>query len=114
MLFAGNSNPGLTKAIAAHLQIPMGKAIVDRFSDGEVMVEIAENVSAREIFVIQSVCSPTNDNLIELLVLIDALRRAFRSDHHGGDSVSRLRSSRPAAAFGTRTDHGQSGGKHDF
>ena len=76
MLFAGNSNPGLTKAIAAHLQIPMGKAIVDRFSDGEVMVEIAENVRAREIFVIQSVCSPTNDNLIELLVLIDALRRA--------------------------------------
>ncbi|MGR8946431.1 MAG: ribose-phosphate diphosphokinase [Gammaproteobacteria bacterium] len=76
MLFAGNSNPALSKAIAAHLQIPLGKAVVDRFSDGEVMVEITENVRAREIFVLQSVCAPTNDSLIELLVLIDALRRA--------------------------------------
>ena len=76
MLFAGNSNPGLARAIASHLQIPLGKAVVDRFSDGEVMVEIAENVRAREIFVIQSICRPTNDSLIELLVLIDALRRA--------------------------------------
>jgi ribose-phosphate pyrophosphokinase len=76
MLFAGNSNPALSKAIAAHLQIPLGKAVVDRFSDGEVMVEIAENVRARDIFVLQSVCQPTNDSLIELLVLIDALKRA--------------------------------------
>lgn len=76
MLFAGNSNPALSKAIAAHLQIPLGKAVVDRFSDGEVMVEIAENVRARDIFVLQSVCRPTNDSLIELLVLIDALKRA--------------------------------------
>lgn len=76
MLFAGNSNPALSKAIAAHLQIPLGKAVVDKFSDGEVMVEIAENVRAREIFVMQSVCQPTNDSLMELLVLIDALKRA--------------------------------------
>lgn len=76
MLFAGNSNPGLSRAIAAHLQVPLGKATVGRFSDGEVMIEIAENVRARDVFVLQSICRPTNDTLMELLVLIDALRRA--------------------------------------
>ncbi len=76
MLFAGNSNPVLSRAIAAHLQAPLGKATVGRFSDGEVMVEIAENVRARDVFVLQSICRPTNDTLMELLVLIDALRRA--------------------------------------
>ncbi len=76
MLFAGNSNPALSRAIAAHLQVPLGKAHVSRFSDGEIMVEIAENVRARDVFVFQSVCRPTNDNLMELMVLIDALRRA--------------------------------------
>ncbi|MGH8595543.1 MAG: ribose-phosphate pyrophosphokinase [Gammaproteobacteria bacterium] len=76
MLFAGNSNPGLSRAIALHLQVPLGKAAVGRFSDGEVMVEIAENVRARDVFVLQSICRPTNDTLMELLVLIDALRRA--------------------------------------
>jgi ribose-phosphate pyrophosphokinase len=76
MLFTGNSNPALARAVAAHLQIPLGKATVGRFSDGEVMVEIAENVRARDVYVLQSICAPTNDNLMELLVLIDALRRA--------------------------------------
>jgi ribose-phosphate pyrophosphokinase len=76
MLFSGNSNPALARAIAGHLQIPLGKATVSRFSDGEVQVEIAENVRARDVFVIQSICAPTNDNLMELMVLIDALRRA--------------------------------------
>jgi ribose-phosphate pyrophosphokinase len=76
MLFSGNANLGLSRAIAAHLQVPLGKATVGRFSDGEVMVEIAENVRARDVFVLQSVCRPTNDNLMELMVLIDALRRA--------------------------------------
>ncbi|TDJ64890.1 MAG: ribose-phosphate diphosphokinase [Proteobacteria bacterium] len=79
MLFAGNSNPALTRAVAAHLQIRAGKATVGRFSDGEIMVEIGENVRARDVFVLQSICQPTNDNLIELLVLIDALRRASAS-----------------------------------
>lgn len=76
MLFAGNANPALARAVAAHLQIRLGKATVGRFSDGEVNVEIEENVRAREVFVLQSICRPTNDNLIEMLVLIDALRRA--------------------------------------
>lgn len=76
MLFSGNANPALASAVAAHLQIRLGKATVGRFSDGEVNVEIEENVRAREVFVLQSICRPTNDNLIEMLVLIDALRRA--------------------------------------
>ena len=76
MLFAGNANPDLAKAVAAHLHLPLGKASVGRFSDGEISVEIEENVRMRNIFVLQSICQPTNDNLIELLVLIDALRRA--------------------------------------
>ncbi len=79
MLFSGNSNPALARSIATHLQIPLGKANVSRFSDGEVMVEIAENVRARDCFVIQSISAPTNDNLMELLVLIDALHRASAS-----------------------------------
>ena len=76
MLFAGNSNLALSRSVAAHLQVHLGKATVGRFSDGEVMVEIEENVRTRDVFVLQSICCPTNDNLIELLVLIDALRRA--------------------------------------
>jgi ribose-phosphate pyrophosphokinase len=76
MLFTGNSNMPLAAAIAAHLQLPLGKATVGRFSDGEVQVEIEENVRGRDVFVIQSTCAPPNDNLMELVVLIDALRRA--------------------------------------
>ncbi|MFP6681494.1 MAG: ribose-phosphate diphosphokinase [Gammaproteobacteria bacterium] len=76
MLFAGNSNPELAKSIAAHLLVSIGKATVGRFSDGEINVEIEENVRGRDVFVLQSICQPANDNLIEMLVLIDALRRA--------------------------------------
>ena len=76
MLFAGNSNPALAQAVARHLQISLGKAAIGRFSDGEINVEIEENVRQRDVFTLQSICQPTNDNLIEMLVLIDALRRA--------------------------------------
>lgn len=76
MLFTGNSNPDLARAVAAHLRIALGKAAVGRFSDGEISVEIEENVRARDVFVLQSICHPTNENLMELLVMIDALRRA--------------------------------------
>ncbi len=76
MLFAGHSNRPLANAIAEHLQVPLGKATVGRFSDGEIAVEITENVRGRDIFVIQSTCAPPNDNLMELLVMTDALRRA--------------------------------------
>jgi ribose-phosphate pyrophosphokinase len=76
MVFAGNANPQLAESVARYLTIPMGKAHVGSFSDGEVQVEIMENVRGRDVFIIQSTCAPTNDNLIELLVMIDAIRRA--------------------------------------
>ena len=75
-LFGGNSNPELTAKICQHLQISQGKAVVQTFSDGEIMVEIGENVRGRDVFVMQSTCSPVNHNLMELLVLMDALKRA--------------------------------------
>jgi ribose-phosphate pyrophosphokinase len=75
-LFTGNANPRLAAEIAGYLNMPMGKISVGKFSDGEVMVEVAENVRGREVFVIQSLCAPVNDNLMELLVISDALRRA--------------------------------------
>ena len=76
MVFSGNANPELAHAIVSHLGIPLGDALVDRFSDGEVMVEIRENVRGRDVFVLQPTCAPTDANLIELLVMVDALRRA--------------------------------------
>ncbi|MGQ9830763.1 MAG: ribose-phosphate diphosphokinase [Thermochromatium sp.] len=76
MVFSGNANPGLSAEIAAHLNLSLGKAIVGQFSDGEVMTEIQENVRGRDVFVVQPTCAPTNDNLMELLVMIDALRWA--------------------------------------
>ncbi|MGD0586916.1 MAG: ribose-phosphate pyrophosphokinase [Oryzomonas sp.] len=75
-VFSGNSNPGLAQKICEALAVPLGAARVRRFSDGEVMVEINENVRGRDVYVIQSTCAPTNDNLMELLVMTDALKRA--------------------------------------
>ena len=74
MVFSGNANPQLTADIANYLDIPQGKAAVGQFSDGESMVEIHENVRGRDVFVVQPTCDPTNDNLMELLVMIDAMR----------------------------------------
>lgn len=76
MLFSGNANPALASAIARDLNMPLGKISVGRFSDGEIMVDIAENVRGRDVFVLQPLCSPVNDNLMELLIIADALRRA--------------------------------------
>ncbi|MBK1704287.1 ribose-phosphate diphosphokinase [Halochromatium glycolicum] len=76
MVFTGNANPALASEIVAHLGLPLGKAVVGQFSDGEVMTEIQENVRGRDIFIVQPTCAPTNDNLLELLVMIDALRWA--------------------------------------
>lgn len=76
MVFSGNSNLSLASDIASELNVPMGKAVVGRFSDGEVMVEIMENVRGRDIYVIQSTCAPAADNFMELLVMIDAMKRA--------------------------------------
>ncbi|TSJ90534.1 ribose-phosphate pyrophosphokinase [Gilliamella apicola] len=75
-LFAGNATPELAKRIANRLYTSLGDIIVSRFSDGEVNVQINENVRGEDVFIIQSTCAPTNDNLMELLVMIDAMRRA--------------------------------------
>ncbi len=76
MVFTGNAHPRLARDVVARLNLPMGKANVGRFSDGEVAVEIMENVRGRDVFIMQPTCAPTNDNLIELLVMIDAIRRS--------------------------------------
>jgi ribose-phosphate pyrophosphokinase len=76
VLFTGNANPALAQEIANNLGISLGKAAVGRFSDGETTVEIQQNVRGREVFVLQSTCAPTNDNLMELLIMVDALKRA--------------------------------------
>jgi ribose-phosphate pyrophosphokinase len=75
-LFAGNANPALAQDIARALQTPLGRAYVGRFSDGEVNVELMENVRGRDVFIVQPTCPPANDSLMELLVMVDAARRA--------------------------------------
>jgi ribose-phosphate pyrophosphokinase len=75
-VFTGNANPKLAEAVCRHLNISLGRCVVGRFSDGEVMVELLENVRGRDIFLLQSTCVPTNDNLMEILVMTDALKRS--------------------------------------
>lgn len=76
MVFTGTANPKLAQDVVKHLNIHLGRAEVGRFSDGEVMVEILENVRGKDVFILQSTCAPTNDSLMEILVMVDALKRA--------------------------------------
>lgn len=76
MVFTGNANRALAEKVIRYLGLPMGKASIGTFSDGEIMVELEDNVRGRDVFIIQPTCSPSNDNLMELLVLIDAIKRA--------------------------------------
>jgi len=76
MIFAGSANPELASRIAKRLTLPLSKIQVGRFSDGEIAMEIMENVRGRDVYIVQSTCPPVNDNLMELLVMADALRRA--------------------------------------
>ncbi|MEP3855879.1 MAG: ribose-phosphate pyrophosphokinase [Porticoccus sp.] len=76
MVFSGNANPELTNEITRHLGLNMGKALVSQFSDGEINIEIRDNVRGRDVFVVQPTCAPTHKNLMELVLIIDALRRA--------------------------------------
>jgi ribose-phosphate pyrophosphokinase len=76
MVFSGNANPKLAQDIVSQLHLNLGNAIVGQFSDAEVLVEIMENVRGKDVFIVQSTCAPTNDNLMELLVMVDALRRS--------------------------------------
>jgi ribose-phosphate pyrophosphokinase len=76
MVFTGSANPKLAQRVAKHLNIQLGKATVSQFSDGEVMVELLENVRGKDVFVLQSTCAPTNDHLMEMMIMVDALRRS--------------------------------------
>ena len=76
MVFTGNANPALARKVADRLYLAIGNAAVSKFSDGEITVELNENVRGKDVFILQSTCAPTNDNLMELVVMIDALRRA--------------------------------------
>jgi ribose-phosphate pyrophosphokinase len=75
-VFTGNANAKLAQAVCRHLNVSLGRAVVSRFSDGEVNVELLENVRGRDAFILQSTCAPTNDNLMEIMVMVDALKRA--------------------------------------
>src|SRR5256885_1030712 len=79
ILFTGNSNPALATAVARHMGVQLGAAEVRTFSDGEILVEIDENVRGGDVFVVQSICTPGNDNLMELLLMLDAFKRASAS-----------------------------------
>jgi len=79
MLFSGNANPKLSQDIASYLKTPLGQAMVGKFSDGEIQIEILDNVRGRDVFVVQPTCVPTNDNIMELLMLLDALKRSSAS-----------------------------------
>ncbi|HUP96905.1 MAG TPA: ribose-phosphate pyrophosphokinase [Usitatibacter sp.] len=76
MVFTGSANPKLAQKVAKHLNVQLGKATVAKFSDGEVMVELLENVRGKDVFILQSTCAPTNDTLMELMIMSDALRRS--------------------------------------
>ncbi|MDP6652532.1 MAG: ribose-phosphate diphosphokinase, partial [Gammaproteobacteria bacterium] len=76
MVFTGNANPELADAIAKHIGVPLGYANISKFSDGEISVELNENVRGKDVFIIQPTCSPTNDSIMELLLMADALHRA--------------------------------------
>src|SRR5437660_11795674 len=76
MVFTGNANPLLAHAVVRRLNIPLGHATVGKFSDGEIMVELLENVRGKDCFVLQSTCAPANDSLMEVLLMVDALKRA--------------------------------------
>ena len=76
MVFTGNANPALADGVARQLGIPLGKALVSQFSDGEIVVEINENVRGKDVYVLQSTCAPTNDHLMEIMLMVDALKRS--------------------------------------
>ena len=100
-IFTGNANPKLAEAVCRHLNISLGRCVVGRFSDGEVMVELLENVRGRDVFILQSTCAPTNDNLMEVLVMVDALKRASSSARmtgSGGGAFAVFASERDAHA----------------
>ena len=114
MLFSGNAHPALAQDIAQYLHLPLGQLKVGRFSDGEIQTEVMENVRGRDVFVVQPTCQPTNDNIMELMMIIDALRRS---------SAGRITAVIPYFGYArqdrrlrsaARADLGQGGGADDL
>ncbi len=75
-VFSGNANPQIARLISQHLGLPLGQALIGHFSDGEINVQLKENVRGKDVFFIQPTCAPTNDNLMELMIMVDALKRS--------------------------------------
>ena len=113
MLFSGGSNPDLAKRVAAELHLELGHADVGRFSDGEVTVEIHENVRGKDVFLLQSTSAPTNDSVMELLIMADALHPCLGTASDRCDPLLRLRSTRPPSAFCAGCDQRKSGRRYD-
>ena len=111
-IFTGNANPKLAEAVCTHLHTGLGRIIVGRFSDGEVMVELLENVRGRDIFILQSTSAPTNDHLMEILVMTDALKRASAGRITAAIPVPRLRAAGPPPALGAGADQRQGRRRH--
>ena len=114
LVFTGNANRPLAQAVCRELGVPLGKALVGKFSDGEVQVEIEENVRGQDVFVIQPTSRRPPSNFMELLVLIDALKRASAAVGDRGGAVLRLRPPGSPAALGARADHGEGRGEDDL
>ena len=112
MVFTGNANPKLAQDVVRHLNIRVGRATVGRFSDGEVMVEILENVRGKDVFVLQSTCMPTNDTLSGIARAGGCAEAGFRRADHGGNPLFRLRPPGQKAALGAGADHRQGGGEY--
>ena len=98
-VFSGSANPKLAQTVADNLHIPLGKADINRFSDGEIAVEIKENVRGKDVFILQPTCAPTNDHLMEVILLADALRRSKCWSYHSRDSLFWLCSPRSSPSF---------------
>jgi ribose-phosphate pyrophosphokinase len=112
MVFTGSAIPRLTADVVKHLDIHLGKAKVGRFSDGEVLIEILDNVRGKDVFVLQSMCAPLNDNLMEILVIVDALKRASAARVTAAiPYLGYSRQDRPLG-FGTGADYRESGRQH--
>src|SRR6187397_589554 len=111
MVFSGNANPRLAQQVARQLNIQLGKANVAKFSDGEIMVELLENVRGKDVFVLQSTCAPTNDHLMELMIMVDSLPLERRA-HHRRIAVLRLCAPGPPAAQRAGRDLGEGRGEH--
>ncbi len=112
MVFTGNANPKLAADVVKRLNISLGRATVGRFSDGEISVELLENVRGKDVFILQSTCAPTNDNLMEAADHGRCAQARLGRTHHRRHPLFRLCPPGPPAALGARADRRQGGRQH--